>query len=373
MILGIDVSTYLEQQRIAGSKYYKDGQEIDPFILFKNQGVTHLRTRIWNHPYDENGSPYLGGTCDLDNYLELYERLKKYDFKQVVDFHYSDFWTDPSKQIVPKAWQGHSYEEILKDVYDFTRNSLLKMKEKGVEVEYVQTGNEITHGLLWPYGAIKYDTDNPYKDYAGILKVAREAVLSVYPTAKIIIHLEESFNQPLYKEIINGLLSNGLKIDVIGTSYYPFWHHSFAEYFANMDMVQKEFNIPVMNVELGYPFTLEDYQVDVETGKPKHLVINADNIEEFMKMLPFPVSPSGQAEFIKEFLRLAKLHSLKGAFYWEPLWIPGEGICWGSRAAQQYQHTHEKETRNEWANQCMFDYQGNILPSLYEFNSKNIK
>ena len=282
MILGIDVSTYLEQQKYAHSKYYKNGQEVDPFALFKANGVNYLRTRIWNDPYDENGEPYLGGTCDLNNYLELCDVLKKYNFKQVVDFHYSDFWADPSKQILPKAWANYTFEQLLDAVYTFTKESLLKIKSKGIDVAYIQTGNEITHGMLRPLGAIDYESENPYKNFAELLKVARKACKEVYPNAKIIIHLEESFNQDLYRRIINGLHRNGLEIDVIGTSYYPFWHHNFAEYFANMDMVQREFNIPVMNVELGYPFTLEDYLPD-ESGKPKHLVINADSKEEFMK------------------------------------------------------------------------------------------
>ena len=259
MFLGIDVSTYLEQQKFAHTIYKKDGKPVDPFELFKNNGVDYLRTRIWNNPYSEDGKPYLAGTCDLDNFLNLYKRVKQYGFKHVIDFHYSDFWVDPSKQILPKAWRNYSFEEVVQAVYDFTKESLLKIKNAGVDVAYIQTGNEITHGMLWPHGKINYGEVNPYRNFAVLLKSARKACKEIYPEAKIIIHLEESYNQVLYRDIISSLLKNGLEIDMIGTSYYPFWHHSFAEYFANMDMVQREFNIPVCNVELGYPFTLEDY------------------------------------------------------------------------------------------------------------------
>ena len=371
MVLGIDVSTYLEQQRLTGVIYKKDGKPVDPFQLFIDRGVEYLRTRIWNNPFSLDGKPYLGGTCDLDSYLKLYDQLEKYHFKQVVDFHYSDFWVDPSKQFVPKAWKDKTFEEVEELVYSFTKESLLKMKNHGIDVALIQTGNEITHGMLWPHGKINYGSDNPYEHFARLLIAARKACKEIYPKAKIIIHLEESFNQALYREIISNLLCNGLEIDIIGTSYYPFWHHSFAEYFANMDMVQKEFHIPVMNVELGYPFTLEDYKVDEETGKPKHLVINADNQEEFKKMLPFEVSPRGQYQFIEKFLELAKEHGLLGAFYWEPLWIPGEGICWASEEGQLYQSdVVVKDARNEWANQCLFDYVGNALPGLDAFKNR---
>lgn len=369
MILGIDVSTFLEQKRISNPIYKKDGKEIDPFIIFKNNGVEYLRTRIWNNPYSIDGKPYLGGTCDVDACIELLRYLKKYDFKNVIDFHYSDFWCDPSKQLLPKAWENLSFEELQNAVYEFTKEALIKIKNAGFDVSYIQTGNEITHGFLWPHGKIKYGEKDAYKNFATLLKIARKACKEVYPEAKIIIHLEESFNQGLYKEIISSLLNYGLEIDVIGTSYYPFWHHSFSEYFANMDMIQKEFNIPVMNVELGYPFTLEDYKLE-EDGKKRHLVINADSKEEYEKILPYKVSAEGQASFIKEFIRLAKLHNLRGTFYWEPLWIPGEGICWGSYEAQLYQKLEPKEARNEWANQCLFDYDGNALVSLEAYKNE---
>ncbi len=366
MFLGVDVSTYLEQQKFAHSKYKKDGQEIDPFVLFKNNGVTHLRTRIWNDPYDENGEPYLGGTCDLNNCIELLKELKKYDFKNIIDFHYSDFWVDPSKQILPKAWRNLSFEELLKEIYEFTKKSLISIKNAGFDVDFIQTGNEITHGMCWPHGKPDYDIERPYAKFAALLKEARKACLEVYPNAKIIIHFEESYNQKLYHHIISGLLSEGLEIDIIGTSYYPFWHHSFEEYFANMDMIQKEFNLPVMNVEMGFPFTLEDYLVTSQ-GDGYHLAINKGQIEDLAASLPFEISPEGQRQFVEKYLSLCKEHHLQGVCYWEPLWIPGEGICWASRNGQIYQNLKPKEARNEWSNQCLFDYEGNALPALESY------
>ena len=368
MILGIDVSTYLEQQRLTHQVYKKDGKVIDPFLLFKNNGVTHLRTRVWNDPYGKNGEPYLAGTCDLQNFIDLCKKLEKYGFKNILDFHYSDFWVDPSKQFLPKAWANYSYEEVVQAVYDFTKESLLKVKKEGISLDMIQVGNEITHGMLWPYGKLTWDDtkEESYDRFASFLKSAIKACNEIYPEAKIIIHLEQSYDQECYRDILSHLLARNVKIDVLGTSYYPFWHHQFDEYFANMDMVQREFGIPVMNVELGFPFTTIDYKVD-EDGKPKHLVINADNIEDFLKLMPYYPDKEGQAKFVSEFLRLAKEHHLVGACYWEPLWVPGEGICWASKAGQEYQHDTSKDTRNEWANQCLFDYEGNALPALDEY------
>ena len=360
MFLGIDVSTYLEQQRIANSKYKKDGQEIDPFVLFKNNGVTYIRTRIWNDPYDEKGEPYLGGTCDLNNCIELLSVLKKYGFKNIIDFHYSDFWVDPSKQPLPKAWRNLNFDELVKAIYEFTKNSLISIKNAGFDVDFIQTGNEITHGMCWPHGKTNYDVKRPYEKFAALLKSARKACLEVYPNAKIIIHFEESYNQDLYRHVISGLLEEGLEIDIIGTSYYPFWHHSIKEYFANVDMIQNEFHLPVMNVEIGFPFTLKDYL----PNETSHMSVNETHEKDYLPYLDHPISPDGQKEFLKDMIEQSKKHHLMGLCYWEPLWIPGEGICWGSEGAQKYQNLTPKNARNEWSNICLFDYEGNALPAL---------
>ena len=368
MLLGIDTSTYLEQQRLTHQKYLKDEKEVDPFALFKSQGVTLLRTRIWNRPYDDEGNPYLGGTCDLDNFLKLAKELDKYHFKHIVDFHYSDFWVDPSKQFMPKDWKNLSYEEVVKAVYNFTKDSLVTIKSQNIDVVMVQIGNEITHGFIWPFGQLKYGEEKSasYDRFAELLKAGLKAVKEVYPNAETIIHLEQSYDQELYRDILTNLRDREVKFDILGTSYYPFWHHGFDEYFANVDMVQKEFNVKVMNVELGFPFTTLDYRKD-ESGKPKHLVINADNIEDFLKLMPYYPDIKGQEKFVEEFIKLGKKHNLYGACYWEPLWVPGEGICWASKAGQAYQNDTSKDTRNEWANQCLFDYEANALPALYKF------
>ena len=371
MILGIDVSTYLEQQRITKPIYKKDGQEIDPFALFRKNGVTHLRTRIWNNPYSSKGQPYLGGTCDLDNYLDLCEKLAPYGFKQVVDFHYSDFWVDPSKQKCPKAWKDLTFEQVEEQIYLYTKDCLLKMKDRGIDVDMIQTGNEVTHGMVWPFGKLNFDSDNPYGNFAKLLISARKACKEIYPHAKIIIHLEESWNIHLYRHTLTELIKNGLEIDILGTSYYPFWHHSFDEYFACLEMVKKEFNIPVMNVELGYPFTLDDYLKEADLEGRNHMAINISMKDSFKEILPYDVSPLGQAQFIKKFIELGKEHQLLGAFYWEPLWIPGKGICWASEAGQKYQNLFMKDTRNEWSNQCLFDYEGNMLPAFDEYKMEN--
>ena len=367
MILGIDVSTYLEQQRLTHQKYYKDGKEIDPFLLFKQNGVTHIRLRIWNNPYDENGTPYLAGTCDLNYILELFNVLRKYDFHYLIDFHYSDFWADPAKQFIPKAWKNYSFDELVEAVYSFTKESLTKLKEAGMPIDYVQVGNEITLGMLYPVALLQGGDERKgsFKRLSTLLKSGLKAVKEVVPEAERIIHLEQSYDIPVYDEYLTELEENNVEYEILGSSYYPFWHHGFDEYFACQDMVRNKHHKKIMNMELGYTWTTDDYSSG-EDG-PKHMVINADNMKDFIKYLPHDVSKEGQALFIKDFIRLGKEHHLEGIFYWEPLWVPGEGICWASKAGQAYQNDLRKDTRNEWANQCLFDYEANALPSFDEY------
>lgn len=368
MLLGIDVSTYLEQQRLTNQKYFKDGKEIDPFLLFKNNGVTHIRIRVWNDPYDENGHPYLAGTCDLDNVINLYKALKKYDFHYLIDFHYSDFWVDPAKQFIPKAWKNFNEKELEEAIYNFTKESLIKLKEAGVPVDYIQCGNETTLGMLYPIGALKLGKERKesFKTLSNFYKAGLKAMKEIYPEASTIIHLEKSYDIEVYDEYLRELEENHVEFDVLGSSYYPFWHHNYDEYFACQDMVRNKYHKRVMNVELGYSWTTEDYNLN-NGDAPKHLVINNDNIHEFLPYMPYPATKEGQALFIKNFIILAKEHQLEGAFYWEPMWVPGEGICWASKEAQIYQQDTRKDTRNEWANQCLFDYEANALPAVDEY------
>lgn len=365
MILGIDISTYLEELA-AGAKYYKDGKIVDPIEIFQNQGVTYFRIRVWNDPYKED-KPYLGGTNDVTKFIELANIAKKYGCKVILDLHYSDFWADPGKQMTPKAWKGLSFEQILVEVGKFTKYVLTGAKENDIEVDYIQVGNEITNGMIWPYGKLD-ESISPRGNYENLSKILIAGITAskkIYENIKIIIHLERSYDQNIYKEYFDNIIKNGVEFDIIGMSYYPYWHGNFEEFFGNVNMCQKRYNKDIMVMELGYGFTLEDYILN--NNGETHLVINEDNSKEMLAKLPSPISKDGQAYFVKEFLRLAKENGILGVVYWEPLWIPGDNICWASLEGQEYINEVGKSFRNEWANQCLFDYEGNANPALDYF------
>jgi arabinogalactan endo-1,4-beta-galactosidase len=364
MILGIDASTYFEEAEI-NAKYYIDGKEVDPLDEFVKNGVRYMRIRIWNNPYDEEGRPYLGGTSDVEKFIELSKICQAKGYKIVPDFHYSDFWADPGKQTMPKAWMGLGVDEVAAKISEFTTEVLSKAKALNIDIPYVQIGNEITNGMCWPIGRLidgePGQERTNYENLIKLLKAGIAAAKSVYPEIQTIIHLERSYDQAVYKEYFTKLREANVNYDIIGASYYPYWHGTFDQFFANMNMCKKEFGKPVMAMELGYGFTLEDY-IKNNNGIVQ-LVVN----ENFDFHQPYPLTPEGQAQFIEEFLRLAKENDLAGVFYWEPTWIPGENICWASKEGQKYIREEGKSTRNEWANQCLFDYSGNKLPSFDKF------
>lgn len=368
MILGIDVSTYFEEKK-ANAHYFLSGKEVDPLKVFKKNGVSHMRIRIWNNPFSEDHKPYKGGTCDVNNFLDLADLANKYGYKVVPDFHYSDFWADPGKQFIPKDWASDSYETLLNKVAKFTKDTLTKLKNNGIDVDMMQIGNEITNGMLWPIGKLTEHglgaKRTNYDNLCGLLKSGIKAAKEVYPHAKIILHLERSGDALVYQEFFEEMEKHNVNYDVIGASYYPYWHGSFKQLFANLDACKARFKKEIMIMELGYGFTLEDY-ILTNNGAP-HLVINEDKIKEMKEALPYPLNEEGQAKFIEEFLSLCMKHDVKAVFYWEPLWIPGEDICWASSEGQKYINEVGKSQRNEWANQCLYDYKGNALKALNKF------
>lgn len=367
MILGIDASTYLEELA-HGAKYYNNTVQTDPLHDFHANGVNCMRIRVWNHPFDENGTPYLAGTCDIDNYIALGKLAKSKGFDLLLDFHYSDFWADPAKQITPKAWAGLDLKGLENAVYDFTLQSLKRAKEAGVAPCMIQVGNEITNGILWPYGKLTEGNGKRenYNNLCILLSAGIRACREVLPNAKIILHLEKSNDCANYREFFDEMVSHNVDFDIIGASYYPYWHGTPEELFVNLNAC-KRYNKKIMVMELGYGFTDKPYTLN---GEEKRLVIDKERayIKGFTEK--YPLTPNGQAEFIRDFMILASENEIDGVFYWEPLWLPGDGICWASVQGQRYIGEEGKSTANEWANQCLFDYSGKKLPAFDEYKTR---
>ena len=363
MILGIDASTYLEELS-HGAKYFDGDREIDPLDEFIKNGVNHMRIRVWNDPYSPEGEPYLAGTADLDNYVKLGKLAKAKGYHLYMDLHYSDFWADPGKQFIPKAWEGYTLDRLVEAVYSFTKHCLEVAKREGVAPEIIQVGNEITNGILWPIGKLWVDDKRGnYESLTRLLSAGCRACREVLPEAEIMLHLEKSNDKEIYQEFFTEMEKAGVDFDIIGASYDPFWHGLPEEMLDNLRACRR-FGKKIMISELGYGFTTEGYYLK---GKECRLVV-----DESLSRVPgftdvYPMSPEGQRSFVHYIMKRVRAEGIDGVFYWEPIWLPGEGICWASEAGQRYIHEEGKSTHNEWANQCLFDYEGRKLPAFDEF------
>ena len=234
-IKGMDISTLIEEEACGAVYYDENGKPGDLLRILSDHGVNSVRLRLWNDPYDAEGRPYGAGTNDLAKTIELAKRAKAFGMSVLLDFHYSDFWADPGKQTVPKAWAGLDVEGLTRAVYDYTFDTISQMRGAGVEPDLIQIGNEITNGLLWPTGR-KPEYDN----IASYVSSGIRAVKDSGCKAKIMIHLDNGGNNEMYVDWFDHYFERGEDIDIIGLSYYPFWHGTIGALEANMkDMIAR--------------------------------------------------------------------------------------------------------------------------------------
>ncbi len=370
MKLGIDASTYFEVLE-KGPHYSYEGKEIEPLsFLHDHNGVSIMRIRLWLDPYDKDGHPYHGGTNDWPTFLKLAKLANKDGYSVMLDFHYSDFWCDPSKQTMPKAWAGLSVDEVSDKLYQYTVETLKKCVKEKLDISYIQVGNEITNGMLWPLGKLVWHNDKEprtgYDELSKFLKAGLKACKEIIPSAKRIIHLEKSGDYLLHQEFFDEITKRGVDFDVIGLSYYPYWHGTFEMLSKNITNLQSRFAKPVMIVETGYGFTMADF---INTGNNGANLIREDFFSnpENHAYKPFPLTYEGQKDFVKGLIALSEKLHVTGIVYWEPLWLPLPGLEWASKEGEEYIHETHKPTHNEWANQCLFDYEGKATPALDEY------
>lgn len=274
----------------------------------------------------------------------------------LVDFHYSDEWTDPGAQHVPAAWSGLDADGLAAAVSEHTRTTLTMLREAGVEVAMVQVGNEINPGMLWPLGQT-WDVDESdgvagaqWENLARFLTAGSRAVTEVFPQAEVMLHLTNIHDG------IEGLTwwfdeaaTRGVPFDLIGLSYYPYWHGTLGDLQDAVAALSERYARDVVVVEVAYPFTLED---DPRVPYPNIVTAETD--------LPagYPATPTGQAAFfraVQDVTISAAGGRGRGAVYWEPAWTAVDGAGWD---------LHDPASGNAWENQAMFDHEGRMLPEV---------
>ena len=283
--LGADISGTTSLEAFGGQLYNAKGEPRENTILMKEFGLNAVRYRVWVDPKD--------GFCNKEDVLKMALRAKQQGMAIMIDFHYSDWWADPGKQNIPKAWLQLDYQHMCKALANHTRETLQLLKQNEIDVKWVQVGNETTNGFLWPMGQASENMEQ----YAGLTQAGYDAVKAVYPDAKCIVHLDGGCDPKRYAFIFEGLKKYGTKWDMIGLSIYPYWDieakltatedETLEKAIANINQLWDTYHTPLMIVETGY---------------------NADQ-------------PKAGYHFMRRLIAAARYQTgghCKGIFYWAP-------------------------------------------------------
>lgn len=296
---GADIG-WLQQMEATGYVFYDEsGKNRDCLEILQEHGINSVRLRVWVNPSENPHS----GHNSIEDVAIMAKRAADMGFKIMIDFHYSDSWADPGKQNKPAAWKDHSIGHLARDVYDHTFNSLSLLKQKMIPVTWVQVGNEISNGMLWPEG----HTDN-FSNLALFINQGYAAVKEVFPATQVIVHLDEGNNGSKFKDFFDQLAANGGKYDLVGMSYYPYWlntHYSenIEDLKKNINAVIGRFGKDVIITEIG--------------GIDEEADITHEMLSQVIKILREVPNNSG-----------------RGIFYWEPQgarsWSRYKLSAWGA-------------------------------------------
>ncbi len=294
---GADVG-WLPQMEATGFQFLNDaGKPQDCLEILQDHGMDSIRLRAWVNPSDDPHS----GHCSTAETVRMAQRASAMGFRIMVDLHYSDSWADPGHQDKPAAWREHPFEELLIDVHAYTLDVMHALKAGGITPEWVQVGNEITFGFLWPTGHIDH-----YDQMARLVKSGCLAVREASPETKIVLHLDQGNDRQRYDNFFGPLAPYQVPYDVIGVSYYPYWLksdylESIGDLKTNLADLATRYGKEVMIVEVG--------------GEPT----KPDNTQALLKAALKAIRdvPDGMGT---------------GLFYWEPqgaeAWSRYAVSCW---------------------------------------------
>jgi Arabinogalactan endo-1,4-beta-galactosidase len=369
-IMGADISMLDKLESVGASFSDESGKKGDCLAILKSGGVNWIRLRIWNDPvthadvveggkaFSKAGDPVGGGDCDLASYIRVAKRAKKLGLKVLADFHYSDFWADPSKQSAPYAWKDLALPELRKALYDYTDKSLKAMKAAGAMPDMVQIGNEVDNGFIWPVGKVFKSSEKEViggeEAFVALLKEASAAVRANDPNKanakkkiKVMIHVANGGDNAHFRQVFDPIAQAKVDFDVIGLSFYPYWHGKVGDLAGNMADLAQAYGKEMIVAEIAYPYTLDNYDETPNSFGP--------GLE---KQGGYKASVQGQTSALCDIIAAAAgAPDGKGigVFYWEPDWIAVAGAGWRTGDG------------NSWENQALFDAKGVALPSLKAF------
>ena len=363
-VVGGDISMltkYEAHQRMAlrygitNAHYYDvNGAVINDVITWtKQQGWNAARVRLFVNPENASTADKGQGVIqNLDTVKVLGARIKQAGMQFMLDFHYSDSWADPVKQYTPAAWAGLDDEALKAKIYEYTRDCLRALKAAGATPDYIQTGNEISYGMLW--GPVGTPTANLLKCYMGdesnwerftdLLKAAGRACREECPNAKIILHTERVAKPNIMLNFYNQMKNRGVDYDIIGLSYYPYYHGSLVNLANALNSLSNNYqDKDIMIVETGYSY---------------HYAISGD----YDLSGTWPLTSEGQRKFTADLIAKLKPYvKVKGLFWWFP-----EANEYGL-GGNYWSVLH---VNDNWYNAGLWNHEtGRATPALYELKS----
>ncbi len=242
-MIGADIS-FLPELEERGIKFKDKGVEKDAIEILRDHGFNYVRLRIFHNPSLEKGYSPEKGFCDLKHTLTMAKRVKAAGMKLLLDFHYSDYWADPGKQYKPKAWEGLAFEELKKELYNYTFEVIKALKDQNTTPDMVQIGNEINHGIVWPEGSVGH-----LDSLAQLINAGTAAVKANDPTIQMMLHVALGGQNDESVFFIDNMVKRGVHFDVIGESYYPKWHGTLDDLRDNLNDLVRRYNKDVIVVE----------------------------------------------------------------------------------------------------------------------------
>ena len=329
-IRGVDASYVTRVEEKGGEYFQRDGTPGEVFEIMAANGVNYARFRIWNDPAE--------GYCNEADVLALAQRAYQAGMQLLIDFHYSDEWADPDTQIKPVAWQSLSYEELVQAVHDYTQQVVGDLMAQGTPPAMVQIGNEIPAGMLFPDGQVwpeEYNTDAQWARLAELIGAGIQGARDAGSQAEIMIHIDKSGDLAGATGFYDRLVGLGVDFDVIGLSYYSYWHGDIATLQATVNALTLLYGKPIVIAETAYPWTLDwaDYTNNI-FGLPEQLLPG------------FPATVEGQTDFVqavRQVLEEVPNGLGRGFFYWEGTWIAvkdndHDGSPWENMALFDFEH-----------------------------------
>lgn len=321
-MIGADLS-FVKEAEDSGFVFKENGKSKSCIQIFKDHGYNWIRLRLFHSPKSDEKYKLPN---NLEYTIALAKEAKQQGFKFLLDYHYSDVWADPAKQFIPKTWEEKFTLELEEIIFEYTRSTMLEFQKAGVFPDMVQVGNEISNGMLWPIGKLPDNWDN----FAALLKAGINGVKASCgnnPCPEIMIHIDKGGDKDFTKYFFDKIKYYNIDYDVIGQSYYPWWHGSLLDLRECLHFASKEYNKDIIVVETAYNFIPQEYK---------------------NKKAPFPETPEGQKEFLEEvndiILDVPNGRG-RGLFWWEPA-APNRGF----------------ESRT------FFDKEGNVMPVINVFN-----